>query len=243
MYDFENFGLAEMVQSGKFLRELGQDSACMEDAACEVVDFLYEAFRVRGSGESACALVRCFKTHTFGELPPDLREAATHAMHGGVPSEAMPCLTLLATRGLRPEWNSRHASNGHKAIPLATAEMVNQAPMIARLVQQMGLEPGHLIGAASGELEELERRTLDVFHVERARDSAFVPSQNEFVKPYGVCSVLGFGGLLPTGELFFVVLFSIVPIRQETASLFRTLALGVKLVLLRHLAHPVFSIA
>ncbi|MFM8550852.1 MAG: ATP-binding protein, partial [Nitrospiraceae bacterium] len=62
--------------------------------------------------------------------------------------------------------------------------------------------------------------------------SPYLPGQGQIVVPYGVCSVLGFGGLLPTGSLFTVILFSKVPIPRETAELFKTLALSVKIALL-----------
>ncbi len=49
---------------------------------------------------------------------------------------------------------------------------------------------------------------------------------------FGVRSVLGFGGMLPLGDIFCVILFSKVAIPRETAELFRTLALNVKLAAL-----------
>ena len=241
MYDLENFGLRQMIEISRSLRHSGEGSDSMESTAREITDALYESFRVGGIGEPSCALVRCFKTQRYSDLPPNLREIAARALSGGHPDESMPCLTLLATRGRQPAWNVRHQSVNHLAIPLATAEMVHQAPMIARLVQQMGLDATHLLGSSAENLAADEKRTLEVFHVEDALGSAFVPSQEDFVRPYGIRSVLGFGGLLPTGELFFVVMFSVVRIRKETADLFRTLALGVKLAFLRHIGSRIFS--
>ncbi len=230
VYDLESFGLQQMIGSSRVLRQLGEGSGSMEEAAGRVVDFFHDSFRVPGTGESAFVLVRCFKTHRFGELPPDLREAALGGLHGGLADEAMMCLALLATRGAQAAWNTRHGSRGHRAIPLATMAMLERAPMIARLVEQVGLLPAELL---QGRVEE-QKRALDVFHVEEAQGSAFVPAQAEFVMPMGVRSVLGLGGQLPNGELFFVLLFSRVRVVGTTASLFRTLALGVKLALLDH---------
>jgi hypothetical protein len=104
----------------------------------------------------------------------------------------------------------------------------------------MGLEPRDLLETSAAKRNTIESRNLDVFHVEDAAGSDFVPAQVEFVRPYGVRSVLGFGGMLPTGELFFVVMFATTAISSETAARFRTLALCVKLVLLKHLNGPVF---
>jgi hypothetical protein len=60
------------------------------------------------------------------------------------------------------------------------------------------------------------------------------------VIPYGIRSVLGFGGILHTGDLFAVIIFSKVPIVRNTAELFKTLALNVKIALLPFAAGPVF---
>jgi hypothetical protein len=48
------------------------------------------------------------------------------------------------------------------------------------------------------------------------------------------------GGLLPSGEFFAVILFSRVVISPEVASLFRTLALSVKLAFLPYAPDEVF---
>jgi hypothetical protein len=43
---------------------------------------------------------------------------------------------------------------------------------------------------------------------------------------------LGFGGMLPSGNLFVVILFSKVYIPRETADMFRPLSLSVRLAVL-----------
>jgi len=79
-----------------------------------------------------------------------------------------------------------------------------------------------------------------VFHVPVARGSAYIPAQEEFVIPCGVSSVLGFGGLLPSGNLFATIMFSKVPISEEVALLFRPLTLSAKIALLPHDGATVF---
>lgn len=238
MYDLHQFGLKQMIESGRRLRALGHGASSMDEAALEVTSFLYNSFRDPLTERPNCALVRCFKTHPYGRLPRALQAAALAAAPAA-PAEFTRCLCLLASRGDLPEWNHCDGSQGHRAIPLATVEMVERAPMIARLLQQMGLAAGELV-EPQGLPGSTERRSFDVFHVEDAVGSSFVPAQEEFVKPFGVRSVIGFGGVLPSGELFAVVMFSKVRITQETASLFRTLALGVKLVLLPFAGRQVF---
>ena len=53
--------------------------------------------------------------------------------------------------------------------------------------------------------------------------SEHIPNQQTFVEQYGIRSVVGMGGLLPSGEFFAVILFSRVVISPEVAALFRTL--------------------
>jgi hypothetical protein len=77
-------------------------------------------------------------------------------------------------------------------------------------------------------VKELAGKRHGVFHVEDALGSPYIPAQEEFVVPYGIRSVLGFGGLLFNGDLFAVILFSTVRVPATAADRFRTLALDVK---------------
>ncbi|GIW55159.1 MAG: hypothetical protein KatS3mg082_1563 [Nitrospiraceae bacterium] len=78
-----------------------------------------------------------------------------------------------------------------------------------------------------------EREKSDnVFFILRAAGSPYVPVQQEFVLRYGIQSVVGFGGFLPSGNLFAVILFTRAETPRETAELFRTLALAVKVAVL-----------
>lgn len=209
----------------------------MEAAASTVVDFFYDRL-VGTGGLPACVLARCFQTHRFADLPATLRRlAVTQAEEPLLPETQ--CLTLLATRGTQPEWNSRHGSAKHRVIPLATVATVAQAPMIHQLVLQLGLSPEQVVRPQAN-FHDDKQETFGVFYVRQARGSVMVPAQEEFVEPHQVASVLGFGGLLPAGELFAVILFTVVDIAPETAALFRTLALSVKLHLLPFSGKPVF---
>jgi hypothetical protein len=89
-------------------------------------------------------------------------------------------------------------------------------------------------------LADLSQRTFNVFHVADALGSPMVPAQQEFIAPEGIRSCLGFGGMLPEGNLFAVILFSRVRIPGETASMFKPLSLSVKAALLPY-AFNVFA--
>jgi hypothetical protein len=232
MYDLTNFTLRDMTQCGAALRKLGAGANSSAEVGQAVAAFLFEQFRDVAADTPACALVRFFKTRSFADLSLDLRARAISLLGGTPATSAMKCLVLLGTAGIRPEWNSRQASAGHQVIPLPSEEMVQRSPMISQLVSQFGLEVSTLIEPDPALLVDLEQRSYNVFHVAEARGSPHVPAQDEFVIPCRICSVVGFGGLLPSGDLFAVILFAAIPIARATADLFRPLALSVKLALL-----------
>ena len=241
MYDLDNFGLAEMISSGKQLRVCALNAETMQEAAGNIVDVLYTSFQSGNPATPSSALVRCFKTHPLGDLPPTLRQSAFSILAKPDPAPSMRCLTLLATRGDRPEWNSPASSVGHQVIPLPTAQIVEKAPMIARLILQLGLGIEEVVNPGPALLIDRQQQSFNVFHVEDALGSEFVPAQETFVIPSGVRSVLGFGGMLTSGELFVVVMFTKVKVSRDTAALFRTLALSVKLALLPFSGRQVFQ--
>lgn len=232
IHDLSRFGFTEMIKSGRSIRDLSQDADSMEAVATLIVQYFRRRFVDPETAQSNCVLVRCFKTHRLQDLPADLAQKARgHSTHKDAAPDEMPCLTLLATAGDLPEWNDRCSSGGHAVIPLESVEVVERAPMIAQLIQQMGLEVSTVLSPTEELILEAQERTYGVFHVEKAIDSPAIPAQ-AFVQEHGIQSALGFGGLLPSGDLFAVVLFSRVHISRETANLFRTVALSVKLAFL-----------
>jgi hypothetical protein len=241
MYDLKKFTLADMTRCGAELRRFGSESKSMEQAAVGVVRHLYERLGYSNSGHRSCVLVRFFKTHPYGDLGPKLQEFSRSMMPGVSLGSAAKCLTLLGTAGDRPEWNYPHKSRGHWAIPLPSMHAVEQIPMISQLIRQFGIEVNSLLAPKSEIIQEMNQRTYNVFYVEPARDSPYIPAQKDFVVPNNVESVLGFGGVLPEGNLFAVIMFAKVPIPAPTAEMFRTIALNVKLAILPFAEGPIFA--
>ncbi len=201
----------------------------MEESAQKTVDLLW-AELLTGDGGPALALVRLYKTHPFGKLPEDLR-AFARGMLEEDPDPETRCLTLLATRGLEPDWNDRRTSQGHKAIPLPSVEFVRRLPMVAGLINQIGLELADVVRPDKARVAELTRKNYDVFHVPDARGSEFVPAQ-DFVERHAITSALGFGGVLFSGDFYAVVMFSRVPISVEVADRLRVLSLATRVSLM-----------
>ena len=225
--DITKFGLSEMLRCSTELRRATKDAPTMEEAAQRVCRVLYDEL-VGGDGAKACALVRCYKTHPYGKLEPGLQSFAKALLKADAIAPATRCLTLLGTAGDEPAWNSRRRSAGHQAIPLPSADIVEKAPMIAQLIRQFGLELNDVVQPTTDLVRSLTGKTYGVFHVADAAGSPYIPAQTDFVARFGIRSVVGFGGSLPSGDLFAVILFTRVPVSSEAADRFRNLALDVK---------------
>ena len=230
-----------MLRCGLAVRRAAKGADSLEAAAGAIVRHLYEACRAAATGERQCAMVRFYKTHDYGELDPELQAFARAQLGEADVSPGMKCLVLLGTAGEEPAWNDRRASRRHRAIPLPSERFVEQAPMIAQLVRQLGLPINALVRPSQEIVGELQGKTYNVFHVEEAAGSPYIPAQAEFVVRYGVRSVLGFGGMLQSGDLFAVVMFARVPIGRDVAERFRTIALDVKSSIFLYRQAEVFS--
>jgi len=217
MYDLTNFTLDDMYKCAIALRNMDSGCKSMEELANRMIHYLYEHLLDGQTGKRACSLVRFFKIHPYGELNEELQKSAFRIAKSSFIKPSTKCLTLLATAGDEPNWNSRHTSTGHKAIPLLDRDFVNQVPMISQLIQQFGLDIDAVLEPTPELLADLESHTFSVFYVPNALDSAYIPAKKDFVIPYQIKSVLGFGGMLPSGNLFAIILFAKTWIPHNTA--------------------------
>lgn len=260
MYDLTQLTLQDITAMGSALRSFGQGADSLETVADRCVQYFHQTLIDPTTGKAACALTRFFKTHAYSDLPPTLQARAANlispaslsqdntvdlAQSGDITNCQIPpdlkCLTLLATAGEKSEWCDRRHSKGHQAIPLISETAVSQIPMISQLIKGFGLDVGCVLAPDPHLLMALEHQTFNVFYIPTAAGSQFIPAQTEFVEPFGIKSVLGFGGMLPSGNLFAVILFSKVTIPESTASLFKTLPLNIKMAAIPLEAHELFQ--
>jgi hypothetical protein len=232
MYDIQNFTLKDMAICSGILRSLGNESDSMEEAAKRVVDYLYENLGNGDTNQKDFVLIRLFKTHSYRELNEEQQAFVRNVLGDGSEYPDMKCLSLLASAGLEPEWNSRKTSKGHKAIPLPSETLVEKFPMIRQLVQQFGLEVNTVLQPDPDVVQDMSQKTYNVFYVPDAKGSQYVPAQEDFVIPYKIHTILGFGGMLPSGNLFAVIMFGKSMLKPSTVEMFKTLALSVKVSLL-----------
>ncbi|HWP69101.1 MAG TPA: hypothetical protein VN437_07325 [Rectinemataceae bacterium] len=204
----------------------------MEEVAGRIVRYLYDTLIDGQTGERACRLIRFFKTHAYESLNDEPKAFALNMLGEDPPLPGMKCMTLLGTVGDNPEWNSKETSRGHQAIPLPSEEVVHQIPMIRNLIKQLGLSVQSVVKPDPALLLDMEQKTYGVFFVPEALGSPYIPAQKEFVARYGIKSVLGFGGMLPSLDIFVIILFLGNSISRETADLFKNLSLNTKLAVL-----------
>ena len=207
---------------------MSQRHSCLKDYAHDLVQYLYQRM-VDDQGQRPFALVRLFRTSSYSELDEELQRTAS-ALNSATPlAPDTKCLTLIGTVGDHPDWNDSRLSQKHRAIPLPNVESVERLPMISQLIRQLGLSVG---GMLQGDQSALIRDVrTSVFHVPDAVGSPSIPAQAEFVVPYHIRSVVGFGDILPSSQLFAVICFSKAPISQQTAVMFSHLSLSAKLAL------------
>ena len=231
MHDLTHFTSGDAAECGAAIREAGAGANSFEEVATRIVQFLRSDLtsaelppsRPSGQGRTVpspvppVALVRCFVTVPYRELDADLQAFARDLLGDIAPTPAMKCLTLLASAGDLPDWNGRLGSRRHRTLPLASDQNALRSPMIAQLMEQFGLELGSFVAPDAEILLGAKARQLGVFHVAEAAGSPFIPAQRDFVIPFGIRSVAGFGGLFPAGDFFAFVIFSRCTIHREAA--------------------------
>ncbi len=113
--------------------------------------------------------------------------------------------------------------------------------MIARLLNQFGIDVGSVMRPDPMLIGDLSKKTFNTFYVPEAVGSPYIPAQDEFVIPYGIKSVLGFGGILSSGELFVVIMFSKVSISSQTADISSRLAADVRQAVEPFVGNKIFA--
>jgi hypothetical protein len=241
MARLERFGFSDMMNLRAAFRAAFEvdEPSTMEEAAQRLAVLLRSQL-VDENSQPACALVRVYKTHLFADLDPELQAFARGIDPEADRVAALRCLVLLATVGEQPAWNSRHKSRGHKAIPLTSESAVSAAPMIAQLIRQIGLDVKSVLKPERGFILDASDRAQGVFYVPSAPGSTHIPAQEEFVHRYGIRSVIGFGGLVASGDLLTAILFTKVAVTPDVADLFKVVGLNFKLALLPFTRKPLF---
>ena len=116
-------------------------------------------------------------------------------------SQDTPILSLIATRGREPNWNTIEKSRGHLGIPLVSDKFIEEIPMVSRLLTDLGLDVD--LGVDPGTTYSDDPRShVRTFYVEDALNSVDshgrkIIVNQEFSERYGIKTVFGGGGPYP----------------------------------------------
>lgn len=223
----DQFTVADAVELGGRLRTAAPGATSMEEVANAILRIICDG-TASDEDQSSCVLVRCFVSDARSRLPERLAKLVPLTEDDDPDGQS---LALLATEGEEAEWCDRRRSVHHQVIPLVGSAMPETFPMITRMFRQFGIPISALLSRSVDSFVDPAERAFGVFHVEHASGSADVPDQ-DFIAEYGVASVLGIGGPLPTGDVFAVLIFSRDPIDRQVAELLQPWALSIKLALL-----------
>jgi hypothetical protein len=218
------------------LEEELKNCPSFQQASQKLTDILYEELT------SSAVLFRVFATVELEKLPDKEREFALALARGrGFLPELQPktkVVTLLGSRGKRPEWNHRHRSERHLAIPLASASFIKTIPMVSRLMGDMGTglewvqkQERNMIVTSMGHMarvlyveDALGSRTEDGFDV--------IPDRS-FVTDNGIRTVVGLGGAYLNGAIVAVVLFTNERVPQDRVEKLMPLVHGFKIATMK----------
>lgn len=209
------------------VRELASRASSVESFAQHLVQCCQDTFREPAAGDPEIVLSRCFVAQPFSEVTAEVKTWLQHDL--GRPTEPSSglCFSLMGSAGIVDEWNDPSRSSRYRAIPIDADGFASRFPMFAEIFRQIGIS---IDKPRLGEGMSIASvgKGCNVFCVPVALGSPYVPAQNDFVRPFGVRSVVGFGGWYGRGRYFVVVLFSRVSIPPRSVDLLRLLALAVR---------------
>ena len=224
--DLTRFTLSDMVRMAGVIRGLSQGQSNVQAFGNQLSRYLEDQLR-DDNGERQTVLVRFYATLPFSDLAAKDQIYAQRSTSAPL-DEDTTCLTLLATAGRKPAWNDRNTSLGGRVMPLTEVAQVANHPLFAAVVEQTGLDVSTVLSRQEHLRPVGQRESYRQFHLQHAADHpGVIPSA--FVQAHGIGSVLGFGGALPIGGSFAVMVFTDAEVSSESAQLFGTLALSASL--------------
>jgi hypothetical protein len=242
MFDLTKFSLQDMSEIGDALQQLELKARNIDELTNMMVQYFFDNLVDTQTGEKSSVLVRFFMTYPYSSLDTELRQSVDKMLDGQSIPQDMKCLILSATAGVEPEWNSKTHSKDHRVLPLQSEDMLKKNIMVHQFIHQMGIGILNVLNPDPKQSSELEGRVFNVYHIPDAIGSPYIPIQDEFVISYGIKSAMGIGGMLPTGNLFALLIFSKTKIPHDTANLFKNIALNVRMAALPFVNEKIFVI-
>jgi len=213
----------DILDLQKRIKDIG-DCDTLVDAAQQYMSILYDELL------ESIILTRLFATIPFEDLPESNKEfVMSLAQASGVSKQIKNdtlVLSLLGTRGAKPEWNDRRESKGHVGIPLASSDFIDRIPMMSRLLTQLGAGIDWIDKTDTKLVTIVFKSVSGVFYVKDAETEVDskgrkIIAAQDFVSEEGVKSVFGLGGCYVNTSLFFTnIIFLREAIEKEVAERF-----------------------
>lgn len=169
----------------------------VEYIAQAFVDNIFERF------QDSVVLLRLFSSLPYFTLPPqDQQLVDRKAINSGTShlyKPTTPVLTLLGTRGQRPEWNQRATSQGFRCIPLVSSGYVASLSMLSMQFKTMNFDLALLdrwdttIAANAHADEFIGMLYVNHARIDKDEQGRMVVPHQEFVSENNIKSTLGFG--------------------------------------------------
>ena len=211
MATFGTYPLAELARLRAEMKDLARASGTLREAAQLCVERLYREF-----GESL-VLARLFATVPFGFLPEQeqayaRRLAAQRNALDGL-TEDTTVVTLLATRGMKQEWNDVRTSHQRLAVPLLNPSFLKTIPLVGRRLGNTMLDLPWLEEQRTLVMVNTMGKMSQLVYVGDARTTLAGDGQKavfdqKFVDTYGVRTVLALGGSYLNGTVVVLMLFT-----------------------------------
>ena len=142
-------------------------------------------------------------------------------------------MSLLGTYGVASEWCNREQSQSYLGIPLVNSDFVNTMPMVAKLMDDLGIGLDWLDEQDTDLVVRAMGGATQTFYVENANVAVdevgrrIVPRE-DFVSAYDVHTVFGLGGSYVDGTLVTLLVFTRESIARSEVDRFQLLFNGVK---------------
>mgnify|MGYP001100669074 CR=1 FL=1 len=181
----------------------------MQEALQDFVNIVYEEL------SQSIVLGRIFHLLEMRDLPDyDKNFVNTFAEKVGVSHQLnreTKVLSLMATIGKEEAWNNRTLSGGHLGIPLVSTDFLNGIPMMASLLNSIGVMIPGVIDAKKIDIDS-PFGYQGTFVVESAKEALDaqnrkVITNQDFVEKYQIQSVIGFGNQQFINSSFSVAVF------------------------------------
>jgi hypothetical protein len=226
MNSLANSSPAEIAQLNQLLDTSLADAHTLRNAAQ-----IYTQELIRHFG-GVLALSRLYVTFRMSGLPLRYSDFAKEVAKKNRVNESLTNRTsvmcLMGSSGKEQSWNDPYGSKGHLAIPLISATFVENIPMVARLLREVGAGLSWLDAEDSSVGIESLGNVGGLFYVQDAsvatdQKGRKIVYAQDFVRQYNIKTVFGMGGSYVGGSLISLVLFCNESIEKSQAQNFMPL--------------------